>query len=176
MHLHPGKSIQKGPKPAAGSAGMALPTPTAGSFKTAWPTSALLRLLVPASLCLCQMCSPFLYPVVNEAGVGEYCGSWDQWSTGKTGCWDVGTPRCPAPKAPVGQCPEHGWHLERAMLPGGFCHPDPVRIHQTRHLAALPLSHAKAPRQEEINVETDEKVLIPRPGCDSGRRRGASPA
>lgn len=39
-----------------------------------------------------------------------------------------------------------------------------------------PLAHAKAPRQEEINVETDEKVLIPRPGCGAGRRRGASPA
>lgn len=67
---------------------MALPTPTAGSFKAAWPTSVLLRLLVPAPLCLCQMCSPFPYPVVNEAGVGEPYGNWDQWSTGKPEWWD----------------------------------------------------------------------------------------
>lgn len=94
MHLHPGKSIQKGPKPAARSAGMALPTPTAGSFKTPWPTSILPRLLVPASLCLCQMCSPFPYPMVNEAAVGKYYGSWDRWSAGKLGNWETGMVGC----------------------------------------------------------------------------------
>lgn len=110
---------------------------------------------------------------IMEAGTGGALGSWE---TGKLGWWDAGSTLVSCTKAPVVQRPQHGWHLERAMLPRGFWHPNPVRIHETQDLTALPLSHAKAPRQEEINVETDEKVLIPRPGCGAWRRRGASPA
>lgn len=100
-------------------------------------------------------------------------------TSGELGNWDGGilaAPWCPAQKSPWFNARSTAGTWREEMLPRGFWHPNPVRIHQTRDLTALPLSHAKAPRQEGINVETDEKVLIPRPGCGAGRRRGASPA
>lgn len=95
-------NIQKGPKPAAGSRGMALSSPMAGIFKTPWPAPVLAQLLVPA-LRLCQMHAPFPSPAVKD-----FCAA-EKHRGGSSGSWGLAVPGCLAQQHRRASCNAGAW-------------------------------------------------------------------
>lgn len=157
-------NIQKGPKPAAGSRGMALSSPTQGFLRLLGQLQASLSFwFLPCASARCVLLSLPCSKGFLRCGKAP---RWQLWELGAGGAWLPGTAAPP--------CFMQGWCVGTAMLLRAFGS-QMTWNHQHSELTApgYPLPKLLIGKKK---VRSDENALIPRLGRLRPAPCGAAPA